>query len=152
MAAIKPTIPKAATLIRFTFMPTRRALSALPPTAKMERPNGVVQEVPLERVKQRVVLPWKPEDLRDNLIILRRRNARRGDYVEDLRVRRGMLRRILLLLTRQGEWRPGHGREALHLFYGDVDVRADHETEDVFPEECRYRRMLVFAEHGVNRH
>ena len=30
---------------------------------------------------------------------------------------------------------PGHGREALHLFYGDVDLRADHEIEEVFAED-----------------
>ena len=41
----------------------------------------------------------------------------------------------MLLLTRRGSWRPGHGVEALHLFYGDVDLRADHEIEDVFPHD-----------------
>ena len=41
IAAMTPTMPKAATLIRLTFIPTRRALSALPPTAKIERPKGV---------------------------------------------------------------------------------------------------------------
>ena len=55
--------------------------------------------------------------------------------MEDLRVRREMLRRILLLLTQRGEWRPGHGEEALHLFYGDVDVRAEHEFEEVYPQD-----------------
>ena len=46
-----------------------------------------------------------------------------------------MLRRILLLLTRRGSWRPGHGVEALHLFYDGVDLRADHEIEEVFAQD-----------------
>ena len=119
-----------------TFVVERcRVVGVLPVGFLVERADGQRKEVKMEDVKQRVVLPWKPEDLRDNFIVLRRRNARKEDYVEDLRVRRDLLRRILLLLTRKGEWRPGHGREALHLFYDEVDLRADHEIEDVFPED-----------------
>ena len=101
----------------------------------VEHANGSVEDVPLERVKQRVLLPWKPEDLRDHLIILRRRNAQREEYIEDLRVRRRMLSRVLLLLTKKGDWRPGHGREALHMYYGDVGLRQTHEIQEVFPED-----------------
>ena len=38
-----------------------------------------------EQIRRRVVLPWKPADLRDYLVIFRRRNASKNDYVEDLR-------------------------------------------------------------------
>ena len=91
--------------------------------------------VPFQRVRQRVVLPWTPQDLRDNFIVLRRRNARRDEYVEDLRVRRNLLRKILQLLTQTGFWRPGHGKEPLHMYYTDFDLRPEHEVQDIFPEE-----------------
>ena len=46
------------------------------------------QEVQRHQITRRVRLPWKPRDLRDYLIIFRRRNATKSEYVEDLRARR----------------------------------------------------------------
>ena len=57
----------------------------------VEHVDATREHVNFARVRQRVRLPRKPEDLRDNFIVLRRRNARREDYVEDLRVRRNFL-------------------------------------------------------------
>ena len=37
--------------------------------------DGVHERVPFVRVRARVRLPWKPDDLRDVFIVLRRRNA-----------------------------------------------------------------------------
>ena len=72
-----------------TFVVERcRVVGVLAAGFSVERAEGQRKEVKMEDVKQRVVLPWKPEDLRDNFIVLRRRNARKEDYVEDLRVRR----------------------------------------------------------------
>ncbi len=76
--------------------------------------------------------PWKPQDLRDHFIVLRRHNARREDYVEDLRVRRNLLRQLLELLTEEGDWRPGHGTEPLHMYYTDFGLRPKHELEEIF--------------------
>ena len=56
--------------------------------------NGVDEQIPYQRVRQRVVLPWKPREIREHFVVLRRRNARREDYVEDLQVRRSLLGRI----------------------------------------------------------
>ena len=43
-----------------------RVTAVLPAGFAVERPDGTAADVPLERVRQRVVLPWKPEDLRDH--------------------------------------------------------------------------------------
>ena len=57
----------------------------------VEMPAGDERTVKWTEVEQGLKLPWKPEILRDNLIILRRRNTNRDDDVEDLCVRRGMI-------------------------------------------------------------
>ena len=54
----------------------------------IEMSNGEHRRVQWRDVEQRLKLPWKPESLRDYLIVLRRRDCRREDYVEDLKVRR----------------------------------------------------------------
>jgi hypothetical protein len=97
------------------------------------RPEGVL--VPLERVERRVTLPWKPRDLSDHLIVFRRRRGRARDYVEDLRVRRALVTRILLLLTERGEWRPGRGVEARHMYYSSFDWLSPEQLEQLLPED-----------------
>ena len=63
------------------------------------------QRVDLEQIRQRVSLPWKPKDLRDHLIIFRRRNATEEEYVEDLRTRRSFVQNLMQLLTVEAFWR-----------------------------------------------
>ena len=83
----------------------------------MQYSNNYKEFVTFDRIRQRVLLPWKPEDLRENFIVLRRRIGRTEQYLEkDLRVRRNLLRTILLFLTKRGNWRPGHGEETLHMW------------------------------------
>ena len=62
--------------------------------------------VSLEDIEQRVQDPWKPRDLADNLVVFRRRIGRTDEYIEDLRVRRNVVRKILTLLTTKGFYRP----------------------------------------------
>ena len=52
-------------------------------------------------IEERLKLPWQPASLRDHLFVLRRRNASRDDYIEDLRVRRNIIRRLMHRLTKQ---------------------------------------------------
>ena len=93
--------------------------------------------VEMERIQQRVKLPWRPEDLRENFIVLRRRIGRSEEHLEkDLRVRRGLLQRILLFLTQRSCWRPGNGEETLHLYYDAFDMRDTHEMQELFPEDA----------------
>ena len=116
----------------------RAKVLALKPTGLHVRYGDDFSEehVPFARIRARICLPWKPEDLRDVFIVLRRRNAKKEEYVEDLRVRRNFLRRILQLLTRVGNWRPGHGREPLQMYFTDFDIRDDHELEHIFEENA----------------
>ena len=71
--------------------------------------SGEEHVLALECIEQRVVLPWKPSQLSDYLVIFRRRSGRTEDYVEDLRVRRGIIKRLLRLFTTRGFYRPHHG-------------------------------------------
>ena len=91
----------------------------------VETPAGNERTVQRTDVEQRLKLPWTPESLRDHLIILRRRNASRDDYVEDLRVRRDMIKRLLQLITQRGNWKEGKGEEPPHAYNVgfDFDVR-----------------------------
>ena len=91
------------------------------------------RQVSFVQVRQRIRLPWRPVDLRNNLIILRRRNGDKDEYVEDLRVRRHFVQGILEILTKLGDWRPDRGCEPLHMFYTDFDIMPDHEFEEVLP-------------------
>jgi hypothetical protein len=84
-----------------------------------------------------VQLPWRPEDLLENFIVLRRRIGRTEQHFEkDLRVRRNMLKRILLFLTQRGNWRPGHGEETMHMYYDAFDMRDEHDIDLIFPEDA----------------
>ena len=62
-----------------------------------------------EQIQQRVTLPWKPRDLADYFIIFRRRHGRTEEYVDDLRVRRNVIKRILRLLKSASEFRTNQG-------------------------------------------
>ena len=101
----------------------------------VEMSNGSHRNVSWTDVEQRLKLPWKPESLRDHLIILRRRDCRRYDYVEDLRVRRNMIKQLLKLLMKQAHWRPDQGEEPLHQYYVGFDFMSDAELESVIPED-----------------
>ena len=97
--------------------------------------SNTTQTVSLEVVQQRVVLPWKPSDLRDYFIVFRRRIRDTDEYLEDLRVRRALVSRILRLLTRPGTWRPVQGIEPMHMFYQAFDWLRDDQIADFLPED-----------------
>ena len=86
-----------------------------------------------EDIEKRVSLPWKPKDLRDHLIVFRRRQGNSDNYVSDLRVRKDMVSRILTLLTTKGFRGPGHEHEPLHQYYGDIEW--SQEDLDALPED-----------------
>ena len=44
--------------------------------------DGVSEYVGLERIHQRVQPPWRPEDLREKFIVLRRRIGRTEEHFE----------------------------------------------------------------------
>ena len=69
----------------------------------------------LTQIEQRIMLPWKPLDLRENLIVYRRRNARKEEFVTDLQVRRNLIKRLLRLLSLKGHWREHRGVETLPI-------------------------------------
>ena len=104
---------------------------------RVEYGDGSFEFVTVDRIRQRVQLPWRPEDLRENFIVLRRRIGRTEQHLEkDLRVRRNMLKRILLFLTQRGNWRPGHGEETMHMYYDAFDMRDEHDIDVIFPEDA----------------
>ena len=84
-----------------------------------------IANVTFAQVRQRIVLPWGPCDLSSGLIILRRRGTGANYFVEDLRVRRNMLRRILALVSRRCELRTDMGTEPLHMYYLHCEQRSD---------------------------
>ena len=88
-----------------------------------------------EQIRRRVVLPWKPADLHDYLVILRRRNASKDDYVEDLRTRRAFMKNLLQILTAIERWRADEHPGPMHQYYTGFDVRNDEDIELLFPED-----------------
>ena len=110
-------------------------------------PDRRVRDVPLSCVRQRVSLPWQPRDIADHFLVFRRRRGREQEYVEDLRVRRAMIKRILFLLTREGEWREHQGVQPMHQYYRDFDWLTDAEIERVFPDEDGVPPGLVMQEY-----
>ena len=86
-------------------------------------------------IRHRLLLPWKPADLRRHLLIFRRRDAATDVYVEDLRVRRNLVRRLLLLLTLPGTWRQSRSEEPMHMYYSTCDWLSDSQMEAVFPDD-----------------
>ena len=94
-------------------LPLRRArvLQLLPEGVQVQLDDGEETDaekriVELKDIEQRVQVPWKPRDLADNFIVFRRRLGRTEEYIEDLRVRRNFVRRILDLLMEPGFYRP----------------------------------------------
>ena len=66
--------------------------------------------------------------------MLRRLNANKDEYVEDLRVRRNMIKLLLRLLTKQGHWREEEGQEPMHDYYVGFDFMSDEELAEHLPE------------------
>ena len=89
--------------------------------------------VSIDDIHRRIKLPWKPQDLRDNLILLRRENATKASFIEDLCVRRDIVRRLMKLLTTIRNWRADRGEEPLHSFYTGIDAMDDAEVVEHFP-------------------
>ena len=89
--------------------------------------------VGLKDIEQRVQVPWKPRDLADNFVVFRRRLGRTEEYIEDLRVRKNFVRRILDLLMEPGLYRPDQGAECRHMYYSTCD-RVESNIEDL-PED-----------------
>lgn len=89
-----------------------RILCVKPDGFDFQYATGTFEFIKIERVRQRLQMPWRSEDLRENFIALRRRIDRAKQHFEkDLRVRRNLLKRIFIFLTQRCEWRPGHGEE-----------------------------------------
>ena len=98
------------------------------------------QVVDQQQLRQRVSLPWKPKDLRDHLIIFRRRNATKEEYVEDLRTRRSFVQNLMQLLTTEAPWRPDETLGPMHQYYTGFDVKSIAQIEEIFPEDDVPRR------------
>ena len=88
-----------------------------------------------DQIRRRVVLPWKPSDLRDYLAIFRRRNASKDEYVEDLRTRRAFIKSLLQILTALERWRADENPGPMHQYYTGFDVRTDEDIGLLFPED-----------------
>ena len=98
--------------------------------------------VPLEDIERRVQVPWKPRDLAENLVVFRRRIGRTDEYIEDLRVRRNFIRRILTLLTTRDFYRPDQGEQCRHMYYDTCDISLsslDELPEDAVPEDLNFQ-------------
>ena len=85
-------------------------------------------------VEQRVQVPWRPRDIADNFIVFRRRIGNTEEYIDDLRVRRNFIRRILDLLMEPGFYRPDQGEQCRHMYYASCD-RLESNIEDL-PEDA----------------
>ena len=92
-------------------------------------------EIAHEQIRQRIRLPWKPCDLRDHLVIFRRRNARKEEYVEDSRTRRHFVQTLMQLLTIEEHWRQDEDAGPMHQYYTGFEVLSTEEIEDIFPED-----------------
>ena len=86
-------------------------------------------------------LPWKPKDLRNHLVVFRRKELNKDTYVEDLYVRRNMISRILRLLTTTGCRGEGHEHEPLHQYYTAFEwcqENLDALPENDVPEDLHF--------------
>ena len=118
--------------------PPRRAVirSLFPESLEVEYPEDhSLETVTLLHIRQRLLLPWNPRDLRDNLILFRRRDARKDDYVENLRVRRNLIKRLLTFFSMKGTWRQDQGTETLHKYYASCDWLNESEIDELLPED-----------------
>ena len=87
-------------------------------------------------------VPWKPRDLADNFIVFRRRLGRSEEYIEDLRVRKNFIRRILNLPMEPGFYRPDQGEQCRHMYYSTCDrVESNIEElpDDGVPADLHFR-------------
>ena len=102
--------------------PQRARIVAMQADGILVRLGDTAEEhlVQREQIQQRVTLPWKPQDLSDYFIIFRRKHGRQEEYVEDLRVRRNVIKRILKLLTARGKYREHQDVESRHYYYTAV--------------------------------
>ena len=103
-------------------------------------------EVDMSSITRRVQLPWKPSDLRNHLIIFRRRNADKDEYIEDLKVRRPLIEQLLQILTAQGPWRPDEPIGPMHQYYtGFERLQSDYISEflplDGVPDGLRFETL-----------
>ena len=115
--------------------PVRGRVLALEPNGFRVQVGTAEHVVTKEQVTQRIALPWKPADLKDYFVIFRRRRGQSEEYVEDLRVRRGVIWQILQLLTHRDFFRPHQGEETRHYYYNACDILGDHDIDELFPEE-----------------
>ena len=103
---------------------------------EMQGLQGHIEErvVPLTDIEQRMKLPWKPSALGDHFVVFRRRNMKKEEYVDDLRVRRDSVIRILQLLSERRYWRPACDFEPMHRYYTAFDWLDRCEIEECLPE------------------
>ena len=87
------------------------------------------------QIHSRVVLPWKPSELSNALIVLRRRRKLTDEYVEDLRVRRNFVICLLKALSKKGNWREHRGEEPMHMYYTDFDWLDETTMIEVLPDD-----------------
>ena len=126
-----------------------RVLQLLPEGVQVQFTDEAGREqdtrvVPLKDVEQRVQVPWKPRDLADNFIVFRRRIGRSDEYIEDLRVRKNFVRRVLDLLMEPGFYRPDQGEECRHMYYSTcdrVDSNIEELPEDGVPGDQHFRDL-----------
>ena len=101
-----------------------------------EQPNLPEEFVDIACIEERIKLPWRPRDLKDHLIIFLRRDGVSDEYVEDLRVRRNLIKRLMCLLTTQKQWRPNHGIEPLHYYMTGFDWLSSAQIDTILPEDA----------------
>ena len=107
---------------------------------------GELVEIHTSAITRRVQLPWKPSDLRNYLIIFRRRNADKDEYIEDLKVRRALIEELLQILTHLGPWRPDEPIGPMHQYYTGFELlQSEHISEflplDGVPEGLRFETV-----------
>ena len=94
------------------------------------RPDGVLVEiasstklvfVKKSQVRVCIHLPWRPRELQNALIVLRRRSGSKDEFVEDLRVRRPFVVALLRALSKKGCWRAHRGEEPMQMYYTELD-------------------------------
>ena len=70
-----------------------------------------------EWVEPRVQMPWHPELLRENLVLMFRRNLGHGRVIDGLEVRWEKVVRVMRALTRIGRWRDDEVEGPMHKWY-----------------------------------
>jgi hypothetical protein len=65
--------------------------------------HGAIRDVARAAIRQVLRLPFTPRDLHDKFIVFRRKETFGDDYVEDLRVRRNLVRGLLTLRPQRSD-------------------------------------------------